>query len=165
MLARSFLLLFTTTISMRLANLHKLQRERRQQLTEKENRLNRTLSSLRENSTRALELFTSVGILHEALLLANTDLCAELESENSESVCTRTAISTVSEATDSLQQSNQMRVVWDKNIKKIIDTQKVAFYENMKAAQAVTQAYEQHVANQKKIVFTDEKTNKNVDVI
>ena len=140
---------------MRLANLYKRHRERRQQLTEKENRLYRTLLTLRENSARALELFNSVGTLHEALLLANTDLCAELESENSQSACTRTAISKVSEATDSVQQSNEMRHVWDENIQKIIDLHKKAFQENMNAAHAVTNAYEQHLAN--------ENTNQNID--
>jgi hypothetical protein len=140
---------FALIVEMRLLKLHKLQRERRQQLAEKENRLHRTLLTVRENSARALQLLGVVGTLHEALLLTNTDICAELESANPTCVFTRNAISQASKATDSVQQSNEVLEVWDGAIRELVQTQKVAFHANMTASQAVTQAFDEHTATEK----------------
>jgi hypothetical protein len=128
---------------MRISRLHKLQRERRQLLTEKENRLHRTLNALRENSARALQYLNSIGVLHEALLLVNTDICGELESENPQSVCTRTAISVVSTATNFVQQSNEALHVWDAATQQLIESGRVAYHANMAAAHAVAHAIEE----------------------
>jgi hypothetical protein len=133
---------------MGLTQLQKLQRERRQQLEEKENRLQRTLVTIRENSARALQLLGVVGRLHEALLLTNTDICAELESANPTSICTRAAICQVSKATNSVQQSNEVLEVWDSAIQELVLSQRVAFQANIAAAYAVTQAYDENATSE-----------------
>jgi hypothetical protein len=124
--------------------MHKLQRERRQQLTEKENRLLRTLNALRENSARALQYLGSIGVLHEGLLLTNTDICGELESENPQSVCTRTAISVVSTATNFVQESNEALHAWNAATQQLIESERLAYHANMAAAHAVAHAVEEH---------------------
>jgi hypothetical protein len=133
---------------MRVTDLHKIQRERRNQLAEKENRLKRTLLTIRENSQRALQQLGVVGTLHEALLLVNTDICAELESANPKSVYTRTAISQLRQATDSVQQSKEVIEVWDCAIQELVDTQNVAFHANMNATQTVTKAYDENASTE-----------------
>ena len=134
---------------MRVTDLHKIQRERRQQLAEKENRLQRTLLTIRENSQRALQQLGVIGTLHEALLLINTDICAELESANSRSVYTRNAISQLSQATDCVQQSKEVLEVWDNATQELVDTQKLAFHANMNATHTVTEAYDDNASTEK----------------
>jgi hypothetical protein len=129
-----------------LSSLQKLQRERRQQLIEKENRLMRTLNTIRENSARALQLLGAVATLHEALLLANTDICAELESANPHSACTRKAISVLSKATDSVQMSNESLKVWNLAIQQLLEAQKIAYHTNVAAAHATNQALDELTA-------------------